>query len=77
MGVYGAKGNYQIRSVWLWRGDQIPIFWKNHPDYVYHKFQRLSSTSETDKSIVEIYWSSDKEGSIVDGLPTLSVEYFG
>jgi hypothetical protein len=52
VGVYGKEGNFEIRSVWLWRGDEVPIFWQNHQSYDYHKFRRLSSNSETDRQLV-------------------------
>jgi len=37
-GVYCTSGNYDIKGVWLWRGNEIPEEWKEHQSFEYHNF---------------------------------------
>jgi len=52
-GVYGVPGNYDIKSVYLWRGTEIPLEWKDHQSYEYHNFEKLDHTNPAHKQLVE------------------------
>ena len=56
-GVYGVKDIYKIRSVWMFRGKEIPQEMKDNDLYEYITFTGLDPSKEEDKKLVHDYWT--------------------
>lgn len=64
-GVYGEPDNYEIRGVMMWKGTEITQTWKEHPSFMFHKFEKLNPTKEPDVECILAYWL----GQQAEGLP--------
>ena len=63
LGAYGGDGDYKIRGCMLWRGKDIPEEVKSINCYDKMSFKKLDEKAESDKKLVEDYWTkiSEKE----------------
>lgn len=75
-GIYGVEGNYEIDGVWMWRGTEIPMEWKEHQSYDYFTFTKMDPKNEADQKLAEEYWLNLKEGDIVEGKPVFDADWF-
>ena len=55
-GVYGVEGNYEINGIWMWRGTEIPMEWKEHPSYDYFTFEKLDQKNPEVQNETAQYW---------------------
>jgi elongation factor 1-gamma len=74
--VYGVENNYEIDGLWMWRGTEIPMEWKEHQSYDYFTFTKLDQRNEADQKLAEEYWLNQNEGQIVEGKPVYDVTWF-
>ena len=65
-GVYGDKGNYKVRGVWLWRGKEIPKEIKENDYFNYMTIKNLKCDNEKDRQLVNDYWTKINKGNKVD-----------
>lgn len=75
-GIYGVEGDYQIGGVWLWRGNDIPLEWKDHQSYDYFTFKKLDAKNEADQKLANDYWTTTEEGKLVEGKPVYEAKLF-
>ena len=75
-GVYGEKGNYKVKGVWLWRGNNIPNEIKENDNYDYLKIRKLNIKKKKDRKLIEDFWINIKKGEIVDGTKVCDTGYF-
>ena len=66
-GVYGNEGDYKVRGIWLWRGNEIPKEIKDNDYYKYMTIKNLNSDINNDRQLVNDYWSKINKGNKVDG----------
>ena len=66
-GVYGNEGDYKVRGIWLWRGNEIPKEIKDNDYYKYMTIKNLNSDNNNDRQLVNDYWSKINKGNKVDG----------
>jgi len=78
VGVYGEEPNLDIKGVWVWRGNEIPLEIKEHPSGEWYKFKKLDVVGkEEDKKILEEYWCKlEEDEDIVNGQRARSVHYY-
>ena len=65
-GVYGDKGDYKVRGVWLWRGTEIPKEIKENDYFSYMTIKNLKSDNDKDRQLVKDYWTKTNKGNKVD-----------
>ena len=65
-GVYGDKGDYKVRGVWLWRGKEIPKEIKENDYFNYMTIKNLKSDNDNDRKLVNDYWTKTNKGDKVD-----------
>ena len=65
-GVYGDKGDYKVRGVWLWRGTEIPKKIKENDYFSYMTIKNLKSDNDKDRQLVKDYWTKTNKGNKVD-----------
>jgi elongation factor 1-gamma len=76
-GVYGEEGCYEIRGVWVWRGNGLPKEITDLDSFEYHKWIRLDASKEEDRKKVDEYWCGlDEDVDKVEGLTARTVKYF-
>mmetsp|Transcript_52297 Transcript_52297/g.60041 ORF Transcript_52297/g.60041 Transcript_52297/m.60041 type:complete len:419 (+) Transcript_52297:38-1294(+) len=76
-GVYGDEPNLEVRGVFCWRGNFIPLMVKQHDQYDYHRFTKLDPSNEADRKKVEEFWTKfNEDEDVVDGLTARTVKYF-
>jgi elongation factor 1-gamma len=75
-GVYGNEGNYKVRGVWLWRGNDIPKEIKENEYFNYMTIKKLDSNNKNDRQLVNDYWTKVKKGDTVEGKTLFDLNYF-
>ena len=75
-GVYGNKGDYKVRGVWLWRGNEIPQEMKDNDYFKYMTMKKLNSNNNDDKILVNDYWTKVNKGNKVDGRALNEYTYY-
>lgn len=75
-GVYGKDGDYKVRGVWVWRGNEIPNEIKENDYFNYMTIKRLNSNNNNDKQLIKEYWTKVKKGNKVDGKPLAEFSYY-
>ena len=75
-GVYGNEGNYKVRGVWLWRGNEIPEEIKENDYFKYLTIKKLNFNNNNDKQLVNDYWTKTNKGNKVDGGALADFSYF-
>jgi len=75
-GVYGHEGDYKVRGVWLWRGNEIPKEMKENDYFKYMTMKKLNSNNNNDKQLVNDYWTNVNKGNKVDGRALGSYSYY-
>ena len=75
-GVYNANNEYKIRGVWLCRGENIPNEIKENDYFKYLKIRKLKSDNDTDKKLVEEFWTKCNKGDFVDEKKVEECTYF-
>lgn len=68
--------NFTCKGCWVWRGQEHPQELKDVPSYEYHIYEKLDSTKEEHRLIVQDYWTNLEEGKVVQGLTAQNVKYF-
>ena len=74
-GVYGNEGDYKVRGVWLWRGNEIPKEIKENDYFKYLTIKKLTNDNN-DKNLVNEYWTKTNKGNKVDGRALADFTYF-
>jgi len=75
-GVYGNEGDYKVRGVWLWRGNEIPREIKENDYFKYLTVKNLKPDNNNDKQLVNEYWTKTNKGNKVDGRALADFSYF-
>ena len=75
-GVYGNEGDYKVRGVWLWRGNEIPKEIKENDYFKYLTIKNLKFDNNNDKQLVNEYWTKTNKGNKVDGRALADFTYF-
>ena len=77
-GVYGNEGDYKVRGVWLWRGNEIPKEIKENDYFKYLTIKNLKfdNNNNNDKQLVNEYWTKTNKGNKVDGRALADFTYF-
>jgi len=75
-GVYGNEGDYKVRGVWLWRGNEIPREIKENDYFKYLTVKNLKPDNNNDKQLVNEYWTKTNKGNKVDGRALADFTYF-
>ena len=75
-GVYGNEGNYKVRGVWLWRGNDIPKEIKENEYFNYMTIKKLDSNNKNDRQLVNDYWTKVNKGDKVEGKTLSDLSYF-
>ena len=75
-GVYGKEGNYKVKGVWLWRGNNIPNEIKENDNYDYLIIRKLNIKKKKDRKLIEDFWINIKKGENVDGTKVCDTGYF-
>ena len=75
-GVYGNEGDYKVRGVWLWRGNEIPNEIKENDYFNYMTITKLNSNNNNDRQLVNEYWTKVNKGNKVDGRALAEFSYF-
>ena len=75
-GVYGNEGDYKVRGVWLWRGNEIPKEIKENDYFKYLTIKNLKFDNNNDKKLVNEYWTKTNKGNKVDGRALADFTYF-
>ena len=75
-GVYGNEGDYKVRGVWLWRGNEIPKEIKENDYFKYLAIKNLRFDNHNDKQLVIDYWTKTNKGNKVDGRALVDFTYF-
>jgi len=75
-GVYGNEGDYKVRGVWLWRGNEIPEEIKENDYFKYLTIKKLNFDNNNDKQLVNEYWTKTNKGNKVDGRALADFSYF-
>jgi len=66
MAVVGRDKSFDIKGVWMFRGQDIPAEMKEHPSFDYYTFTRLDHSKSEDKKRITNYWCSLDS---IDGVP--------
>ena len=75
-GVYGKEGDYKVKGLWLWRGNEIPKE-INENDYLkYMTIKNLKSDNNNDKQIVNEYWTKTNKNDKVEGREVADFTYY-
>jgi len=75
-GVYGNEGDYKVRGLWLWRGNEIPNEIKENDYFNYMTITKLNSNNNNDRQLVNEYWTKVNKGNKVDGRTLAEFSYF-
>ena len=75
-GVYGNEGDYKVRGLWLWRGNEIPNEIKENDYFNYMTITKLNSNNNNDRQLVNEYWTKVNKGNKVDGRALAEFSYF-
>jgi elongation factor 1-gamma len=75
-GIYGTEGDYDIKGVWMWRGNGIPEEFRQHESFEYMMLRKLDASNEEDRKLVEEYWLNTDAEQTVEGIPVGYVETF-
>jgi elongation factor 1-gamma len=76
-GVYGEEGNFEIDGFWLWRGTEIPHFWKDHNTYDYFTFTKLDPKDpETHKLAAEYWLNVENENGVCLGRKVFDATWY-
>ena len=75
-GVYGHEGDYKVRGVWLWRGGDIPNEIKDNDYFKYLDIKKMNSENESDRKMIEDYWTKTNKKEKVNGREVADVTYF-
>lgn len=75
-GVYGTKGNYKIRGVWIWRGKDIPKEIEKNDYYDYLTIRELDHKQKEDVELINDYWTKLNENDKVQGRFAADCNYF-
>lgn len=73
-GIYGEEGNYDIRGVWMVRGEEIKHVLADHDSFEYYKLRKLNPS--TDADLIVSYLTSTEEGQTVDGQKVVYFAYY-
>ena len=75
-GVYGDKGDYKVRGVWVWRGKEIPKEIKENDYFNYMTIKELKSDNDKDRQLVNDFWTKANKGNKVDDKNLEDFTYF-
>lgn len=75
-GVYGNEGDYKVRGVWLWRGNEIPKEIKDNEYYEYMTIRKLKHEDNNDRALVKDFWTQLQKGDKVDGRALAEFSYY-
>ena len=75
-GVYGNEGDYKVRGVWLWRGNEIPNEIKENDYFKYMTIKKLNCDNNDDRQLVNDYWTKVNKGNKVDGRNLAAFSYY-
>lgn len=75
-GVYGEEGNFEIDGIFLWRGTEIPHFWKDHNTYDYFSFKKLDPKDPAVQKDCAEYWMNINEGDLVRGRKVFDAKWY-
>ena len=75
-GVYGNEGDYKVRGLWLWRGNEIPNEIKENDYYTYMTITKLNSDNNDDRKLVNEYWTKVNKGNKVNGRNLVEFTYY-
>ena len=75
-GVYGNEGDYKVRGLWLWRGNEVPNEIKENDYYNYMTITQLNSDRNDDRQQVNEYWTKVNKGNKVNGRNLVEFTYY-
>ena len=75
-GVYGNEGDYKVRGVWLWRGNEIPKEIKENDYFKYITIKKLKSDNNNDKELIKEYWTKINKNNKVEGRELADFTYY-
>jgi elongation factor 1-gamma len=75
-GVYGKEGDYKVKGLWLWRGNEIPKEIKENDYFKYMTIKNLKSDNNNDKQIVNEYWTKTNKNDKVEGREVADFTYY-
>ena len=75
-GVYGKEGDYKVKGLWLWRGNEIPKEIKENDYFKYMTIKNLKSNNNNDKQIVNEYWTKTNKNDKVEGREVADFTYY-
>jgi len=75
-GVYGNEGDYKVRGVWIWRGNEIPKEIKENDYFDYMTIKKLNSNNNSDRQLVNNYWTKLNKNDKIDGRILFDLSYF-
>ena len=75
-GVYEKEGDYKVRGLWMWRGNEIPKEIKDNEYFEYMTIKKLNIKNESDKQLIRDYWTKINKGEKVDGRTLVEFSYF-
>ena len=75
-GVYGKEGDYKVKGLWLWRGNEIPKEIKENDYFKYMTIKNLKSDNNNDKQIVNEYWTKTNKNDKVEGREVTEFIYY-
>ena len=74
-GVYEKEGDYKVRGIWMWRGNEIPKEIKDNEYFEYMTIKKLNIKNESDKQLIRDYWTKINKGEKVDGRTLVEFSY--
>ena len=75
-GVYGKEGDYEVKGLWLWRGNEIQKEIKENDYFKYMTIKNLKSDNNNDKQIVNEYWTKTNKNDKVEGREVADFTYY-
>ena len=75
-GVYGKEGDYKVKGLWLWRGNEIQKEIKENDYFKYMTIKNLKSDNNNDKQIVNEYWTKTNKNDKVEGREVADFTYY-
>ena len=66
-GVYGKEGDYKVKGLWLWRGNEIQKEIKENDYFKYMTIKNVKNDNNNDKQIVNKYWTKTNKNDKVEG----------
>ena len=76
-GVYGKEGDYKVKGLWLWRGNEIPKEIKENDYFKYMTIKNVKNdNNNNDKQIVNEYWTKTNKNDKVEGREVADFTYY-